>query len=93
MALHAGDAQPEGVHSMVSVIDIQLVLQHMFSQKVEADIVTAIRAVSTDSHVTIAALMPMQRWVLFKALSATSKHGYPASPMFNSKMPAVLQSV
>ena len=47
---------------MVSVIDIQLVLQHMFPHKSETDITTAIRAVSTDSHVTIYALMPMQRY-------------------------------
>lgn len=61
IGMGAGDAQPEGVHSMVSTIDIQLVLQHMFPNKSEADITAAIRAVSSDSHVTIAALMPMQR--------------------------------
>ena len=46
---------------MVSVIDVQLVLQHMFPHKSEAAITTAIRAVSQDSQVTIAALMPMTR--------------------------------
>ena len=57
----AGHAQPEGVHSLVSVVDIQLVLQHMFPLKSEADVSAAIKAVSSDSQITISALMPIHR--------------------------------
>ena len=57
----AGTAQLEGVYSLVAVVDIQLVLQHLFPLKSEADVSAAIRAVSTDRQITISALMPTQR--------------------------------
>ena len=57
----AGKAQPEGVHSLVSVVDIQLGLQHLFPLKTEADVSAAIRAASTDRQITISALMPVHR--------------------------------
>ena len=57
----AGSAQPEGVHSLVAVVDIQLVLQHLFPLKSEADVSAAITAVSSDRQITISALMPVYR--------------------------------
>jgi len=63
--LHAaGDSQPEGVHSLVSVVDIQLVLQHLFPLKSEADVSAAIKAVSSANQITISALMPIHRYGL-----------------------------
>ncbi|KAA6423684.1 MAG: hypothetical protein FRX49_06255 [Trebouxia sp. A1-2] len=56
-----GDSQPEGVHSLVSVVDIQLVLQHLFPLKSEADVSAAIKAVSSANQITISALMPIHR--------------------------------
>ncbi|DBB06613.1 hypothetical protein WJX77_004467 [Trebouxia sp. C0004] len=55
------DSQPEGVHSLVSVVDIQLVLQHLFPLKSEADVSAAIKAVSSADQITISALMPIHR--------------------------------
>ncbi|KAL0056403.1 hypothetical protein WJX82_010947 [Trebouxia sp. C0006] len=56
-----GDSQPEGVHSLVSVVDIQLVLQHLFPLKSEADVSAAIKAVSSANQITISAMMPIHR--------------------------------
>lgn len=58
---YAGSAQPEGVHSLVPVVDVQLVLQHLFPLKSEADVSAAIEAVSSDRQITISALMPVYR--------------------------------
>ncbi|KAL0056402.1 hypothetical protein WJX82_010947 [Trebouxia sp. C0006] len=55
------DSQPEGVHSLVSVVDIQLVLQHLFPLKSEADVSAAIKAVSSANQITISAMMPIHR--------------------------------
>ena len=57
----AGKAQQAGIHSLVSVVDIQLVLQHLFPLKSEADVSAAIQAVSSDRQITISALMPTHR--------------------------------
>ena len=49
------------MHSLVSVVDIQLVLQHLFPLKSEADVSAAIQAVSNDQQITLSALMPTHR--------------------------------
>lgn len=57
----AGSAQPEGVHSLVPIVDIQLVLQRLFPFKSDADVSAAIQAVSSDRQITISTLMPLHR--------------------------------
>ena len=58
---YAGSAQPEGAHSLAPVVDIQLILQHLFPLKSEADVSAAIKAVSSDRQIAISALMPVYR--------------------------------
>ena len=55
------------MHSLVSVVDIQLVLQHLFPLKSEADVSAAIKAVSSANQITISAMMPIHRYGLKKA--------------------------
>lgn len=49
------------MHSLVPVVDIQLVLQRLFPLKSEADVAAAIQAVSSDRQTTISSLMPLHR--------------------------------
>lgn len=64
------------MHSLVSVVDIQLVLQHLFPLKSEADVSAAIKAVSSANQITISALMPIHRYGLITSclLDLLPKH-------------------